>query len=557
MGVIYKLKPEIIDFILEEKKTKPILSCRGMTALVEEKFQIKLSKSSINSIIKQQGLSLPVGRRQKKRRKPVVMLEKPQEPKLLEVPVEIKPEAPAPVIPVPEPQPKPIKVAEPLVEIKAQEPKKIACTGAILLKAADYLIGGSYYFSDAIKARLNRPNEDFLAKTESLIYLGLFQGAKEAPKSIAYPLAGQEIPAETIVAYLNELQSVKSIPLDLLRIISSTLQEVRCVKVNMSDGSIMYLDGQLHTIWSTPHIPHDFSTTIYDIKSYINRYFRDNSPFLLFMAPGYDAPTKEFFSFILSFDSTAKKITQLTLCDSNFDELERLSINQDKKQYFVFGLWPWQFVEYRKVKKIGEFKPFFAEPLGKEIYAAEIEIELTQPNTSQHVTFRGNALKTNLTEKTRLIVLTNFVDDAPASQWLNAYLSHWPNFEEAFHDYSRKIELFTYTGASGRFFSTEILKLEKETNPESGILFSNYLEALDLYVRWHFLPVGYENKDFAFTKEHFYKLTTDISQEKDGLRITFKPPQGFPLLKDLEYACRRLNEREILTSQKLRLWFAV
>jgi len=276
------------------------------------------------------------------------------------------------------------------------------------------------------------------------------------------------------------------------------------------------------------------------------------------MAPGYDIPTKEFFNFISSLDSKTKKITQLTLYDNNFEELESISLNLNKKQLFAFGLWPWQFVEYRKVKKIGEFKPFYAELLNKEIYAAEIEIELTQPSIYQSVTLKGSALKTSLTEKTRLIILTNLADEAESpSKWLNLYLSHWPNFEEAFHDYSRKIELFTYTGTSRKFFSTEMLGLDRESSSEIKTIFNNYLEALDLYVRWHFLPSGYENKDFSTTKESFYNLKTLLKKEKGKLLVTFRPGLGFQFLKDLEYACRRLNEREILTPQNLKLQFIV
>ncbi len=526
MGVVYKLTPEVINFIIEEKKTNPVVSCRGITALVEKKFQIRVSKSSINSIIKKQGLSLPVGRRQKKRRRKPA----PVAHELLTKVQEIGDGS------LREPSP----ISSPIS--KAEEFKETESTGTILLKAADYLIGGSFYFSDAIKGRLDRKDEDILAKTEDLIYMPLSEQATE----------------ESILAYLNELQSVKSIYLDLFRIISTTLQEVRCVKVNLSDGSILYLDGQLHTIWSTPHIPHDFSTTMYDIKSYINKYFHGDSPFIFFMAPGYDVPTKEFFNFISSLDSKTKKITQLTLYDNNFEELEPLTLNLVKKQFFAFGLWPWQFVEYRKVKKIGEFKPFYAELLNKEIYVAEIEIELTQPDIYQSVTLKGSALKTSLTEKTRLIILTNLADEGAApSQWLNLYLSHWPNFEEAFHDYSRKIELFTYTGTSRKFFSTEMLDLDRESSSDIKTIFNKYLQALDLYVRWHFLPSAYENKDFSTTKENFYSLKTLLKKEKDRLLVTFKPGQGFQFLKDLEYACHRLNEREITTPQNLKLWFIV
>jgi hypothetical protein len=59
----YKLSSEIKEFIIREKKSDPKLSCRGLISRVKEHFQVALSKSLINNIIKEHNLSAPVGRR--------------------------------------------------------------------------------------------------------------------------------------------------------------------------------------------------------------------------------------------------------------------------------------------------------------------------------------------------------------------------------------------------------------------------------------------------------------------------------------------------------------
>ncbi len=69
MGIIHKLTQEIADFILFQKKQYPGLSCRKIESLVKEVFDIKLSKSSINSFLKENDLSSPVGRRSSGRKK--------------------------------------------------------------------------------------------------------------------------------------------------------------------------------------------------------------------------------------------------------------------------------------------------------------------------------------------------------------------------------------------------------------------------------------------------------------------------------------------------------
>ncbi len=65
MGVIHKLKPEVIDFVLQKKSIQPNLSCRGLAAIASEQFQSKISKSSVNTLFKNKGLSMPVGRRKR------------------------------------------------------------------------------------------------------------------------------------------------------------------------------------------------------------------------------------------------------------------------------------------------------------------------------------------------------------------------------------------------------------------------------------------------------------------------------------------------------------
>lgn len=66
----YKLKPEIASFILEQKKSNPLLSCRNLVSLIAERFKIRISKSLINNVMKEGNLSSKVGRRKIKEKKP-------------------------------------------------------------------------------------------------------------------------------------------------------------------------------------------------------------------------------------------------------------------------------------------------------------------------------------------------------------------------------------------------------------------------------------------------------------------------------------------------------
>ncbi|MBF0486414.1 MAG: helix-turn-helix domain-containing protein [Candidatus Omnitrophica bacterium] len=65
MGVTYKLKQEVIDYIVQLKTQDPAVSCRKLADIIKEKFNLEVSKSSIADVIKDFSLNSPVGRRAK------------------------------------------------------------------------------------------------------------------------------------------------------------------------------------------------------------------------------------------------------------------------------------------------------------------------------------------------------------------------------------------------------------------------------------------------------------------------------------------------------------
>ena len=671
MGVIYKLKKEIADFILEQKRLQPHLSCRSISRIAEERFQVKVSKSSINSIIKAAGLSMPVGRRAKRKRKSRLIQAMPQIEenlsKLLEKapaattapekkPEEIKPPLPEPIPekpiiqPVSEtslastekkelkppqeipPQPKPEEIvkmpptAVPEERIAGKEPQKpveeqplpdkgtpekiipaaapvpkpeeivvakepakekettipkveidwlpeeeieeipeLPCNGVMILKAADYLLGLSRLIRQAVVwrlgLRLTLKEESLLSRTEGLIYQSLFsreRNSPEEPRSF-WALIDKKIPWENLDKYAEILKSDKTLSSEINLMLSEAVKDVRCIQVNFSDRSTIYLDGQLHTIWSTQYLPYDFSSPLQHISSYVDSCFLKGEPLLFFTAPGYDVPPKEFFTFLYSQENPQKQIAKIILLNNKFGELKTVPVPEHAtKRFFIFGMWPWQFVEYRRVIKLGEFKSFHFESLEKEIYLADVEIELFGPTMQTSVILRGFALKTTLAEKTRLLILTNLDAGQIKPDYLvNLYMGRWPNLEEGFQDYSRKIERFTYTANTERCFAADNEKLYTiSQDSDINTSLKNYLLSLDLYSRWRFLPRGYEDSDFEVAKERFYNLQMILTKKIGYIKASFMVTKEYPYLNDLEYACRRLNECQIELSEGKPLRFS-
>jgi len=605
MGVVHKLKPEVLNFIIENKENNPALSCRDLTYLILEKLQVKVSKSSINAILKKNNLSMPIGRRRKLKKKkfnlPVLpVIEEVKAIMLVAEPAnplqEQKVDAPLPGAVgeeekrIKEAEEWAMKLnadAEKLAEEKAAQearlsiekekearlaeeglkatqqgpitasalPQDRVCPGAILLKALDCLIGGSKEINAAICKEMGSPPEDFLHLTEALIFRPLF--AKDNLSALG-DLIGTQYSQEKLDNYYAQAQQVKSIKIDTTKIISCVFTEAKGVKVHFTDGSIVRLDGQLHSSWSTPYIPYDFSSAVYDLKNNLNKYFFQGRPLVLFSAPGYDILSKDFFNLLLNIGSKNNYPDTLTLFGNKLEEIDTISLNPKNKYCLIFGFWPWQFTASRKVKKIGSFDLKHIEEIGKDLYLGEIEIDLLQTSSNQSITLKGCAVKTDLKEKIRLVILNSAEQPISLDKLAGIYLSRWPNFEEAFQDFSRKIELFTYAGSAQKFFSKDSLGIDMAgPGLELEEIFANYIKMLDAYLRWHFLPAGYTEKDFPTINERFYSLKAKLKQEKTYILVSFQPLSGYAFLKDLEYACRRINEREIVPSDGKRLWFSV
>ena len=75
MGVIYKLKDEVVQFIISQRQSNPLSSCRQLAESASQKFGLHLSKSSVHDVLKESGIITPRGR------KPKEKFEIPQEKK--------------------------------------------------------------------------------------------------------------------------------------------------------------------------------------------------------------------------------------------------------------------------------------------------------------------------------------------------------------------------------------------------------------------------------------------------------------------------------------------
>jgi hypothetical protein len=505
MGVIHKLKPEIRNFIIKQKEINPLLSCRKLSAMINEKFQIKVSKSHVNAVIKKKGLSSGVGRK-----------------------------------------PKPKKGI-----IEASD------LGIYMLRSADRLIGGIKYIAELVNKYLPEKG-DILSLVEALVYLPLFEEDIK-PESGLWKLAGKQFKnKETLLSYLEQLQPVTILNDTILQTLNHLLEEVLFLKIVFSDNSSFSLDGQLRTLWSSPTIPYDFSITPYYIKSYINNFAKkENQALVLFTAPGYDLFPANWLDFLVKCNLADERIIEIGLMGTNAKEKEKLTFSTPKRCNIIFGLWPWQYANYRQLESATLSKPFYFSAKKQNFYVADAIVKLSQHFISQSVTLRAIILRKSQDATPELVILTTIPKEkASAEDIATLYLNRWPNLQDGFKDYSRKIELFTYNVSSHQTFPKEKIFSQASKEGVKGTLRA-YLDALDTYVRWYFLPLEYKQLDLSTTKSRFYSLRAQIRKKPALYIVSFIPPKDYSYSKDLAYAIDRMNEREIVFEDGRRVWFTI
>jgi hypothetical protein len=501
MGVIYKLNAEIRDFIIKQKEINPSLSCRKLSALINEKFQVKISKSHVNAVIKTKGLSSKVGR---------------------------KP-----------------KLKKGLIEGWG--------LGAYMLKCADALIGGTKSIVELTRSHL--PDKvEVLSLLEALIYLPLFE-QEIKPESGLWKLTGYNFNGqETLLSYLEQFQSLTILNDNMRQALSALFEDILFLNITFSDQSSFNIDGQLRTLWSSPNIPYDFSVTNYNIKRYINQFIKDET-LVLFTAPGYDLFPTNWMDFLLKCSSQDRKIVEMGLMGLNAKQKEKITFSTPRSCNVIFAVWPWQYVNYRQLESASLSAPFTFPERKMNFYLADGTIRLSQHFTNQSVTLRTLILRKSREAKPDLFILTTIPKEkAPAEDIANLYLSRWPSLQDGFREFSRKIELFTYNASARQPFPKEKL-FEPATTSNFKESLKAYLDSLDTYVRWYFLPPEYRQLDLSTTKSRFYGLKAQIRKKNNFYAVTLILPQDYQYQKDISYAVERMNEQQVILRDKRRVWF--
>lgn len=561
MGVVYKLNPQVIEYIVGQKKDIPQISCRKLADLVSEKFQVKVSKSSINSILKGSHLSSPVGRRSRSEKKD----------KKFEIPDHQKKrisEGLRKAVPPPQPEPPQELPPEPPLprKIPSVEPltKQELCDGmgSFILKAAQWELSNQPLLAEFLRGFVNvRFLADLHPLSDILLFLPLFD--IQSPESLSrycgrglWALSGLEGPLNSrqIIDFAQSFQNIRTLSVKMSNEKSQIFSEIGGFKFELQDKTEFLIDAQLLSTWSQ-NVHSLTSAPIKKAITTLSEVFVGNvQPVIVNGISGKESFAGSFYQMLAAFENVhGKKIEKVALLDRQSREVANFPSVPDKKRLFMTCAWPWH-KEFEELSKDDPGRPryFFSEAFGSGIYYSEMEIHLRLPTFDAE---KGGAfplrvvfLRNELKGRAVAALLSNIpAGELSAESLVGKYVERWPNMQEGFLEFLDNIK---ESGDHGRREGVPREPAQAGGRPAFGHPdiwhgIQTLLEDLNDYCQRHFFPKEYEQYDLETMKARFYSLPGQAVEGDYFLKVALAPEEGFKDMKGLEYAVRRINENNI------------
>ena len=609
MGIVYRITQDIIDFVIEQKRNNHKLTCRALVDIVRKQFDTFISKSAINKIIKDAGLSSSVGRKKKKSSESAIPITIPVEPKiriesfpkpkeelllteegashkLLEEqlqklpslePVKRSEEIQDEVERKEEREEKEIEEIEEKIEVYIEkigiEKNKIFDgMGSFLLKAAELELTSEPILSKILGGQVKHK---FLKEAEFLgdvlLYLPCFgikdiKGISDYSNEGLWVLAQQKkTSADLISKYFNQIEKIKNSSLVLHSQSSQLFKEVGFLKVLLEDDTVFYIDPRFQSIWKDSNSPGYFSATHYKTIDYIKTFFLLNSdPIIFLTAAGYHSFSKIMPEFIFACENISdKKIIKIGVFDCENKEIDKFLNFPSGARRFVFGFWPWQKEFDQFSKKINSSTDScYIEGIHRDIYYDAGESELVQHFVDKKVILRFALLKDSPVSPARMGVLTNIPKEEKSIQEvIKLYLERWPNMEEAYQNLLSKRQRFDAPASKSSFYrqnpSLEGAYVLKDTPANIWDDLSYILNEVNKYAQKHFFPSTYKDVNFSTMNQRFYNLPGYLKKEKNHTLITLLIPKNYEFSKDLSYAIKRFNENDVKDVFHGKISFAI
>jgi hypothetical protein len=558
MGVVHKLKPEIIQFVIQQKTDDPSLSCRALAERANQHFETLLSKSSINNILKQAELSSPVGRRMRSGRPAKAPDAASKKFRLSESKKkEIFPDPSAHLI---------------LEDLNQERPDEglVDGLGNIFLKAAEWEISQQPILEPLLQEGCPDKEKEKIQDAASILcflksfQIESFEGLSRYEGKGLWELNNIKKPLveADVLDIVENLRGRQEFFLKFSLKAPQIFSRAAGFRYTLKDGTNFFLDGQNASIWK--NVQARFSVSLTKATDGLANILNNvQSAVFCSISPkekGKTQETKHIFDFIQSFENVqSKRIQRIELLAEDGQILGDFNDIPHIQRFFIAGVWPWEkmfhrFLEVKKIKREGSIKADFIE---RELYFKEAVI---RPEEKKELLLRGILVYESFMKIPFLVVLTNTDEkDMPAEQVIVQYCRRWPNMEKGssfslLNDPSRwgisfsdgEKPVWDYLLDDGSFGRDPVWRAADQA-----------VVLLDRFVRKQFFPEDYMEQDFFAMRNRFYSLPGTIQRSEEEMVVGLAMPKGFPYSRDLFFAAQRVNESGIMTSEGQRLYIKI
>ncbi len=584
MGVVYKLKNEVVDFILREKRDDPSLSCRHLAMVTGEKFFIKVSKSSINTIIKNASLSSAVGRRSssegggKKFHIPVFKKTQiSEEMRKAGFKVDTKP---SPEVPVHGGQPKkqyssadgvskqqlfPASSQDHVFQLRMKREQERGALyegmGFIFLKAAQWdLFDASILGSLFSRAECGTTPKTSLPLHFDMLcdiwfYLKL-SGAQDINQIGQFCPHGAWIfntlnyqpldpslldgtkftmpPLHLLMEYVNEKEYL--------------FEEISRFQIHLEDSTILTMDPQLVSLWRED-VPGEFSSPMNKAMAMLSHCLISNNRPAIFLGSLGGQLGRDIYTMMAAAEGFAgKMMTKITAFNHYNDQIAEFTAIPKKKRFFIAGIWPGQkeFPAFTQEAFLGAPNPFYNRWLDKEGCFMELNPAIfssaLEEAFGKNAPLKAVAVFDKEGGEPRLVVLANQID-SKAESLLEAFFLRWPNLDKGaagsmLHGNAAEEVKESYEHEKGQI-------CEWGDRQDTFDIYRDFGERLNSYCQRHFFSRQREGRDLASMISKYYNIPGHCMAQDKVVSVYLRVPPSYPFLEDLKAAVQRLNESAV------------
>lgn len=553
MGVVYKLKQEVIDYILELKKLDENLSCRKISELASARFQRKISKSSINAILKDSSLSSPVGRRGRKRSR---------EDKF-KIPAHRKEQIfvniPATILTV-QPQPPAVVSVKPLLEN----------SGIFFLKAAEWQMkrqGVLRFLCE--KYSTDTHEEKILKAAESFLFLPVF-GVRCEEDFLSFdnksfwdvndletkPTTYQKAESFDVLKSLEKNRS------QVLLEHGQIFSEASFFQVFLEDGTSFCLDCQNNSSWDEDNVHCDFSSCLDKSFDFLSKNIINNSqPVILRQAASEGNFSPSFLSMMAAFENIpGKRMKRVDLLTSKKEIISSFEKLLHKRRFFIIGIYDCDDLAQKILGNKQQMFKTFSSATQKTYRYATATTAFRLPGGTQassSIIF----VRAENSDDPQFGLLTNMVfKDGSVDETIRLFLERWPNpvRGHAYFQERRKTvlassrDIISYPDEKIEHLSCEKLFEEKSFLSQSA---NAILLRIHDYACRHFFPVQWAQISFEEATRKIYSLSGEVVREKDRVCIKIASSKQENSALQIAFAIERINESAIHDPQGRRIFF--